>query len=328
MIKVLQIREAPLTKCAGIDANCQGLIDLFAGDSDIEMLPTVDYTKHTVPILHQYYLDKKEICESIERLKPDMVHVHGAYSFTLYVAVKCAKKYGLPIFFSPHFHPFWALKRPFMGKVFFHVITKHILKDVHTVYTINNEDTAIISQYHQNVKRIPHWSKFEIPTTKPVKNPKMVLFVGRLNESNKGFEHLYHLQEGKYEIHCVGKGDVELRSDMTKHTNISDEELSLLYQQASLLVVPSRYEAFSYVTLEALANYTPVVVSDRVRIADYLQEENGVSTFIYQNYDEFVAKVASTIGKDVNPQSIAKHFLPERIKDEYKAAYLAVKNKK
>lgn len=322
MIKILQIREAPLTKCAGLDANCQGLIDLFSGDPDIIMLPTIDYTRHTVPFLHQYYLDKQEICKSIEDNKPDVIHIHGAYSFTLYVAVQCAKKYGKPIFFSPHFHPFWALRRPLMGKVFFSVITKRILKDVNTVFTINNEDTSIFSKYHNRVKRIPHWSKFKVPAAKPVKNPKMILFVGRLAESNKGFEHLFHLPAGKYEIHCVGKGEVVLRSDMVKHVNISNEELVRLYQEASLLVVPSRYEAFSYVTLEALACYTPVVVSDRVRIADYLQGEAGFSIFKYQDYDDFVKKVSDTIGSEVDPVKIAMHFSPDNIKNQYKAAYI------
>ena len=322
-MKVLQIRETPKTKCAGVDANCQALIDLFAGDRDVKMLPTIDYTRHTVHVLHQYYLDKKEICDSIEKVKPDVIHVHGAYSFTLWVVVQCALKYNIPIVFSPHFHPFWALRRPFLGRVFFHLITKSVLKRIHTVFTINNEDTAIFSKYHKNVVRIPHWSKFNIPEVKPVKNPKMILFVGRLNESNKGFEHLYHLPVGKYEIHCVGKGNVELRSDMTIHTNISNKELAELYQQASLLVVPSRYEAFSYVSLEALSNYTPLVVSDRVRIADYLNKEKGVSIFRYQNYEDFVVKVGETIGAEVFPKNILTHFNPERIKQMYKQAFLS-----
>lgn len=325
-MKILQIRETPLTKCAGLDANCQGLIELFSGDSDIEMLPTYDYKRHSVPILHQYYLDKDELCRSIEETSPDVIHIHGAYSFTLYVAVKCAKKYGKPIFFSPHFHPFWALRRPFFGRAFFHVVTKRILRDVNTVFTINNEDTSFFKKYHSNVNKIPHWSKFEIPVFKPVKDPKMILFVGRLDESNKGIEHIYHLPTDKYEIHCVGSGDVMLRSDMVKHTNISNEELVKLYQKASLLVVPSRYEAFSYVTLEALANYTPVVVSDRVRIVDYLQGESGVSCFKYQDYDGFVECVGQTIGREVDPQAIIKHFSPEVIKMKYKAAYLTALN--
>lgn len=321
MIKILQIREAPLTKCAGIDANCQGLIELFSGDSDIMMLPTIDYTRHTIPILKQYYLDNKEICKSIEDLNPDLIHVHGAYSFTLFVAVECAKKYGKPIVFSPHYHPIWSLRRPLMGKLFFDLITRRILHNVNTVFTINDEDTAIFKKYHNNVVRIPHWSRFEIPQEKPKKNPKMILFVGRLNESNKGFEHLYHLPEGKYEIHCVGKGDVKLRSDMIKYTNISNDDLVQLYKKASLLVVPSRYEAFSYVTLEALANYTPVVLSERVRIADYLQGESGIGCFKYKDYNEFVTVVDNTIGSDVYPDKISLKFSPEAIKAKYEAAY-------
>ncbi len=323
MIRILQIRETPLTKCAGVDANCQGLIELFAGDEEVLVLPTIDYTRHTVPLLHQYYLDKKEICRSIEEEKPDVIHIHGAYSFTLIVAVHCCIKYGIPIVFSPHFHPFWALRRPFMGRVFFELITKKVLQRISSVFTINDEDTKIFSRYHNNVIKIPHWSRFSIPPTKPQKNPKMILFVGRLNESNKGFEHLYYLPEGEYEIHCVGKGDVKIRSDMVKHTNISNEELVKLYQVASLLVVPSRYEAFSFVTLEALANYTPVVVSDRVRIIDYISNEKGVNCFKYQNYADFVEKVRDTLGNDVEPHALLAHFSPRLIKKQYKQAYLS-----
>jgi glycosyltransferase involved in cell wall biosynthesis len=142
---------------------------------------------------------------------------------------------------------------------------------VDLVFNINKDDSVQFRKSHSNVLTIPHWSKFEHPVKDIKKDPKMILFVGRLNESNKGFEHLYHLPEGLYEIHCVGNGDITMRSDMIHHTNISDNELMDLYLKASLLVVPSRYEAFSYVSIEALMCNTPIVISDRVRIADYLQ---------------------------------------------------------
>lgn len=93
MVKVLQIRETPLNKCAGIDANCQGLIRLFLDDEEIKFFPTVDYSRHSDPFIHQYWLDKQEICDSIQKFNPDVVHIHGAYSFTLLVAVKCVKKF-------------------------------------------------------------------------------------------------------------------------------------------------------------------------------------------------------------------------------------------
>lgn len=327
MIKILQIRETPLTKCAGIDANCQGLISLFEGDAQIEMLPTIDYTRHSDSFVHQYWLDEKEICASIEKYKPDIVHIHGVCSFTLCIAVKCARKYNKSIALSGHFHPFYALRRPLMGKLFFTCITRNVLKKVDLVFTINDEDTAQMSLYHRNVVKLPHWSKFEDSVGNEKKVSNMILFVGRLSESNKGLEHLYHLPEGKYEIHLVGKGNMELRNDMIKHENISDEELKSLYQKASLLVVPSRYEAFSYVSIEALMNNTPVVMSDRVRIADHLNGISGYSVFKYHDFDGFVKAVESTIGQSVDTEKVKATFDPIRIKQAYKEAYLNIANK-
>lgn len=327
MIKILQIRETPMTKCSGIDANCQGLISLFEGDDKICMLPTVDYTKHNEPILHQSWLDEDEICRSIEKYNPDVVHVHGAFSFTLPVAVKCARKYKKKIVFSGHFHPFYALRRPFMGRLFFNLITRRVLKKIDLVFTINDEDTTLMSKYHKNVVRLPHWSKFENLSDMESKQNNMILLVGRLDETNKGVEHLYHLPEGKYEIHLVGRGNINLRSDMIKHEGISDSELKTLYQKASLLVVPSRYEAFSYASIEALCNYTPVVMSDRVRIADHLTGIKGYKVFNYQDYEGFCNAVEQTIGQSVEVDKVMDVFKPENIKEVYKNSYLSLFNK-
>ena len=322
MIKVLQVRETPISKSDGLDANVQGLIKLFTGDDSVQLLPTTDYTVHHIPVIGQSYIDRKELCESIEKCNPDVIHVHGTYSFTLLVAVRCANKYRIPVVLSPHFHPFWSLRRPLMGRLFFSIITKPILKRVNTVFTINNEDTTIFQQHHDHIIRIPHWSKFLPEVDIPIKEKSLILFVGRLAETNKGFDHLWHLPEGKYEIHCVGSGDIQLRSDMHKHLNISDEELHELYRKASLLVVPSRYEAFSYAALEALMCGTPLVCSERVRIVDYLNSIKGYRVFTYQDYDDFVKAVDETIGAAVDVDSIVQLFSPSRIKDLYKKEYM------
>lgn len=326
MIRVLLIRETPANKSAGIDANCQGLVKLFQDDSDIRILPIIDYTKHSDPFMHQLWLDEKEISDSICKYNPDIVHIHGAYSFTLFTAVRCAKKYNKRIVLSPHHHPFYALRRPWLGKFFFHLVTRKALKYINLVFTINNEDTGIYSKYHNNVVRIPHWSKFKETSSFDKKIPNMILFVGRFDETNKGIEHLYYLPEGKYDIHCVGNGRIDLRSDMKSHINISDEELNKLYQQSSLMVVPSRYEAFSYAAVESLINNTPVLMSDRVRIADHLTGIQGYSVFRYHDYESFVEGVANTIGTRVEVEKVARVFDSNVIKDKYKKAYMSLVN--
>lgn len=321
MITVLQIRETPFAKFAGVDANVQALIQLFDKDDEINLLPTINYKKHRIPVIKQYFLSPHEIEDSIKRYNPDIIHIHGATTFTLPVAIWVSRKFKKPIALSTHFHPFSTLKRPFMGKLYFHLILKPCLKHVDTVFTINNEDTRILSKYTKHVVKIPHWSKFDRINGPIEKIPNQILFVGRLSGINKGFDHLQYLPKDKYKIILVGSGERELRSDMSHKKNISNDELRKLYLESSLLVVPSRYEAFSYATLEALYCQTPVVLSDRVRISDYLDGVEGVSIFNYGDYDAFVKAVDNTIGNHVNIDVVESTFSPLRIKSIYKAAY-------
>lgn len=152
----------------------------------------------------------------------------------------------------------------------------------------------------------------------------MILFVGRVDDPVKGFQHLYSIPEGKYEIHCVGKGTIKQRGDIIQHINIPNEELIQLYAQASLVVVPSKYEAFSYVTLESLCYGTPVVMSENVRIADHLKGIKGYSIFKYGDNKDFIKKIEETIGENVEITKIMSIFNPEKIRLAYKKLYLSV----
>lgn len=322
MIKVLQIRETPATKCGGIDANCQAISNAFRYDEDIEMLPIKDYKVVEISYPRSKYIPYKEVYDDIKETNPDVVHIHGSYTFTFMNAVKAARKLNKKIVYSPHFHPFYSLARPQMGLVFFHVFTRPFLKYVDTVITINSEDTAWFKKFHSNVVRIPHWSKLNLGGVEVYKKKaNQVLFVGRINDSIKGIEHIYSLPEGKYDIHCVGKGNLQTRSDITQHINISDEELSRLYAESSLLVIPSRYEAFSYVAVEALSCNTPIVASDRVRIADYFDTCPYVGIFKYRDMADFVKVVNETIGQLVNVEHVKCIFDSERLREIYRNIY-------
>ena len=156
------------------------------------------------------------------------------------------------------------------------------------------------------------------------KQGNMILFVGR-NDNNKGIFYLYTL-DSKYEIHLVTKGGVK-RKDFIVHNNISSGELSALYERAALVVIPSRYEAFSYVALEAFAHGTPVVMSDRVMIADYLKDCKGYNTFKFGDIKDFLQAVEKTIGQAVDMDKILPQFEKVKIKASYKNVYERVINK-
>ena len=323
MVKVLELRPNPLSKSDGIDKYCNSLYSLFKGDEHISIHPVMNYPMRSVRILKEVYVNS--IIKTILNTDIiDVVHINGFASFSVLQSFWIAGRAGKKIVYTAHFHPFEYLNHPLRAKIFYHLFLRPLVKKhADVVITINKEDTAFFSKVHSNVIRIPHWIHFDFvePFTCE-KDPNMILFVGRLDDSNKGIEHLFHLPENRYHIHCVGSGDCVLRGDMTRHVNISTEELYSLYSRASLLVVPSRYEAFSYVALEALALGTPVLLSNRVRIIDYLDNIQGASSFIYHDYIDFCDKVDMSIGAKVNKQAVVDIFSSERVREQYKEMFL------
>lgn len=76
--------------------------------------------------------------------------------------------------------------------------------------------------------------------------------------------------------------------------------------------------------MEALQNGTPVVMSDRVRIADFLNNIKGYNIFNYGNLDDFIAKVNSTIGTGVDTDTINQIFSASVAKQKYKQKYISI----
>lgn len=313
-------------KSDGISTYCRSIFKLFRNSNKINVLPVPE-----IPIVKCKYLKNyfkwKELKSIISNSNADIVHINGYTSLMSAQPFWALRKSGKKIVYSAHWHPFRYLGRPFLGKTFFYLIMKPLIKKyADTIITINNEDTIFFKKFHNNVVQIPH----SIPSLEKgvhvctsIKDPKMILFVGNMKASNKGAEYIYHLPEGKYNIHCVSANILQERSDLTVHSGISSEELRKLYERASLLIVPSKYEAFSYVTLEALAAGTPVVMSDRVRIADYLEGIRGYSIFKYGDYKGFVEAVSKTIGMAVDTHLIMQRFSDEAVKKAYETVYLS-----
>jgi glycosyltransferase involved in cell wall biosynthesis len=321
-IIVVPISPDPNGKVNGIGTYCHALSQLFEDCEEVRVTPPLNCKVRESRLVNLVF-GWRSLYTTMKATKADVVHVNGYTAFNVFQSLVMARLLRKRIVYTAHWHPFRMLRRPLLGKVFFYVMIRPFLGLPHRIVTINSEDTAFFSFAKHKVRRIPHWNRFkvsELPA--PVeKDKRMVLFIGRFNAFNKGFDYLYHLPEGEYDIHCVGKGEVEVRSDMTIHTNVPDEELRALYAQASLVVIPSMYEAFSYVALEALVMGTPVLMSDRVRIADYLGGCRGASIFPFGDYAAFVREVAAHIGEDVDRDKVLETFSPEAIRRQYEQVY-------
>lgn len=321
MTKILIIRDKTISFTGGIKRHCEELRRLMNGFHDLEILPIEDIPSKYIKSIRKFKFNSQKLREYIINSKCDIVHVHGFMSIGVVQAINISYELKKKVIYSPHFHPFQYLQSPIYGRLFFHILIKPILHKVKTIITINREDTIFFSRYHNNIKTIPHWNTHLISDSDVSKDINSLLFVGR-NDCNKGLEHLYQLPP-KYRVHCVTKGPL-LRKDFILHENISDVDLERLYEHAAAVVIPSRYEAFSLVALEALSHHTPIVISDRVRISDYLKGDKGYEIFKYHNYKSFNEAIEKImLQKNINYEELLSPFKKEKIKKEYYEIYKA-----
>lgn len=324
MKKILYIRRNPDRNEDGTVTYCSALYGMFRNDVDCRALAIENYPVWNVPLLK--YIYRPRVLRKAIR-QADIIHINGYTAFGTVQALIYARLLHKRVIYIAHWHPFRYLSHPFLSKAVFSILFKPVIRVcADSIVAINNEDYRFFSAFSDRVVKIHHWFAAEKSDTVPVRKVEnMILFVGRLNDPVKNFAMLDNLVPGKYEIHCVGRGEVRLRSDYIRHVNISREELSRLYRMASLVVIPSRYEAFSYVALEAMTNGTPVVMSDNVRIADFLDGVKGYAVFEQDNVEDFLTKVNSMTGTSVDVDKVIDIFSVEKAKKEYKKLYLCQK---
>jgi len=119
---------------------------------------------------------------------------------------------------------------------------------------------------------------------------RQILFLGRM-EPRKGFDilleawKLSNLFEEGYELYMCGEVGEDLPTGFqnlegVRFTGkISEREKEEYLCLSSLVVVPSRFESFGIVTLEAMANSTPVLVSDVAGLRSVSSIANSVQVF-------------------------------------------------
>lgn len=304
----------------GIQLHCQRLKTILenTGNYQIDLYDNLSFKQ---VYLAKVY-NKKEIISALMKDKYDYIHIHGFISLLPWQIIRCIKKLKIqtPIIYTPHAHPFYTLNHPIINKVFFNFFVKSNFSNANNVIAINKHDFDFFKQYNSNVVIIPHWYECEDNNiAKEEHTKKVILFVGR-NESNKNLSILYGLPSDKYEVICVTNIKPD-RDDFIFKNNISQEELKRLYKTADLTVIPSRYEAFSLVAVESLCYGTPILISDRVRIADFLDDVEGKIIYHYENEKEFYSNIEIAMKQKVNVEEVRKIFSTSTALEKYKQVF-------
>lgn len=239
-----------------------------------------------MPIPSQYPL-LESLASKLLSANADLIHGHCFYYFTGDVSSLIAKIRRKPFVFNPYFYHRnswkWRFYQKVMGRMLFNADAVIIISEFEKLL-IEKEGFQIkrfelippaVDPTEFEIETEDVYSKFSIDTSKK----RVVLFVGRV-DTGKGIDTLIQagpqiLKNAPETVFFIVGPDwgnkeeyenlvhkLKLQNDVVFAGSLTRKELLSAYKNATLLVLPSRYEAFGIVMIEALAAGIPVVASN------------------------------------------------------------------
>ena len=185
-------------------------------------------------------------------------------------------------------------------------ISKNTLNDLSNYYDLKNKKTSVI---YLGCKLNQKQSKNQKITSL---KKAYLLYVGKRNtyKNFTNFIKAYSISKNlkkDFKIVCFGGGaftSEEIKTFNKLNINLNDilylsgddELLSYLYQNATALIYPSKYEGFGLPILEAMSFNCPVVCSNVSSIPEVAGD--AVEYFNPENIDDIEQKISSTVFSD------------------------------
>ena len=237
-----------------------------------------------------HYVLAPGMVQSFLSKSADIIHTHSYGYFQNHAGWIRERFQSTPWVITPHFHPSWSMwggsKRKTLREFYDTVIGKGTLEaaDLITCVSKHERDMLVseIGLKEDNIKIIYNginWADWSSVPNKevfrkqyPNVSEKFVLFAGRL-ATNKGLSDLISAMQliDKKSVDLVITGaDMGLGKQLEKEASdkgvkmhrlghIDDETYRSVLSAAEMLVLPSEYEAFGIVLLEAAAAKTAVI---------------------------------------------------------------------
>jgi len=271
--------------------------------------------------------------------KADIIHTHSYGYFQNHAAWIKEKFQSTPWVITPHFHPSWSMwggaKRRTLRDFYDSRIGKSTMESADLITCVSkHERDMLVSEIgieHGNIKIIYNglvwedWKEIPNPMTFRHKYPhiseKFVLFAGRL-ATNKGLPDLIDAMsqlESPDTVDLVLMGaDMGLGKELDKAADsrniamhrlghVDDDVYRSALSAAEILVLPSEYEAFGIVLLEAAAASTPVIGTRVGGIPEAMSDEENGFLVDYNDPVMLANKISSLIGDEKLCQELGNH---------------------
>ncbi len=275
-------------------ANGKNELDVPIGEiQTVDGVPTIYFKRWTKD--HTHISPALMWNVFIKCKKYDAVHIHSWWNIPVMVSVLLCWVRGVKPILSPRgmLSDFTFEKNHSSLKGIFHnTIGKFLLNKTRLHLTAEAEQKECESIGTDNFV-LPNYiqlnsAKFKIQNLNK-KETFNILFLSRIHVK-KNIENLFRALETinfDFQLNVAGMGEENYLSGLKKLANklgiankikwlgeVHGKEKFEVYSNADLLVLPSFNENFANVVIESLSTGTPVMVSEHVGLADYVEQNN------------------------------------------------------
>ncbi len=273
-----------------------------------------------------HYVLAPGMVQSFLSKKADIIHTHSYGYFQNHAGWIRERFQSTPWVITPHFHPSWSMwggaKRKTLREFYDTVIGKGTMESADLITCVSkHERDMLVSEIgisEDNIKIIYNGINWNDWQTLPDKNifrkqypnisDKFVLFAGRL-ATNKGLSDLISAMDlvNQKSVDLVITGaDMGLGKQLEKEASekgvrmhrlghIDDETYRSVLAAAEMLVLPSEYEAFGIVLLEAAAAETAVIGTNVGGIPEAMSPGNNGLIVEYNDVDNLSKSIATLL---------------------------------
>ncbi|WP_391561000.1 XrtY-associated glycosyltransferase XYAG1 [Mucilaginibacter achroorhodeus] len=278
----------------------------------------------------------------------DVVHIHAWWNLVSVFAALIATRNNMPVILSPRgtlsYYSFLN-RNSFKKRLIHHLLGKKLLRNCHIhataqseAFTVNKLIKPLSSTVIPNFVKLPCQLTFK--RTFDEASPIKLLFFSRIEEK-KGLDLLLKALPKlnfQFSLTIAGTGDPEyikslksLISDNNIGQQISwlgfvtDDKFDVLNDH-DLLILPSYDENFGNVVIESLSVGTPVLISDKVGLADYVADKdmgwifkintdnlsdklNDICALYKSKFDVISSKAPDIIRDDFNIDKLVSEYL-------------------
>ncbi|MGZ7112117.1 MAG: glycosyltransferase [Halobacteriota archaeon] len=288
----------------------------------------------------------------------DIVHLHDMRHFQALVAHRYAVRYTIPYVLQAHGAAL-PFRRRAASLLFDVTFGRSIVNDAASFIALTSQERGqyrSLGAAEHKIKIVPNGISSSEFTNLPVRggfrtkhglsdSDPVILFLGRIHKIKgldlllEAFALLHHdLKNAKLVV--VGPDTGNLANSLRRRARklglgadvlfvgpLYQRDKLEAYVDADVYVLPSRYETFPFTVLEAWACGTPVIVTDRCGISEYVKKAGRVVEFeAVELYKALLSVLgdapwraqASKLGQDL----VRAEFSWDRIIDQLEALYL------